>query len=407
MAENLKAIVRETVQLVEAEGFEAADSMLHEAMKKKLIRSDNIDYGALFVECFGHEEFAACRRNRRNPDRTVARVMEAAGGVTTSAFQAISGQIQYTMFLEGYESPDFTFTKMIPDKQTPFKSERYGGITNLGDVQEEVAEGQAYPVAGVGEDFQDSGLTIKRGFEVPVTREAIFFDRTGQLVEKTKNLGYSAGVAKEFRAIDCIIDENAGSTAALKGHRYRWLGNEIATYGDTSGNHSWDNLSASNTLTDVNSFNTIYTLMSALVDPFNTTIPFVTNPKHVCLAPQLAMTANMIIRSTQVRMTTPGYATSANPFQTESQNPMAFILPGLAVYSSPYFYQRLGTKTSWYVGDVGRAFINRVNFPMEVVTAPPNSLDEFHRDIVQNTKVSSMENFYTIEPRHMVKATVA
>ena len=38
--------------------------------------------------------------------------------------------------------------------------------------------GMPYPHLGFGEDYIETPSTTKRGFIVPVTKEAIFFDRT-------------------------------------------------------------------------------------------------------------------------------------------------------------------------------------------------------------------------------------
>jgi hypothetical protein len=80
---------------------------------------------------------------------------------------------------------------------------------------------------------------MDRGGIVSVTWEAVFNDRTGQLLDRCGDVGYWAiGYPEEVAAIDCLIDEN------VTNHRYNWRGTVIASYGDNSGSHTWDNLDA-------------------------------------------------------------------------------------------------------------------------------------------------------------------
>lgn len=404
MAVNHKSLLTETSKIIESAGESQANKFLRRAFDEKKIKPRDFDFGRLFAEAFGYHRWQAVKNDR---SESAIRVMENAGGVTTASFQAISGQILYTQFLEGYQAEEFVFSKLIPDKQTPFRNERIAGVTGIGDAAEVVGEGEPYPYAQVGENYIDTGMTQKRGFIIALTKEAIFFDRTGQLLDQAKQCGFWAGYNKEKRAIDCVIDENGGSTAGILGHRYRWLGNEIATYGDNSGTHSWDNLVAANALVDYTDVENVLLNAKALSDPF-TGVPINFSFKHLVVTPQLMITAHNILSPLKVRLANPGYATSSNPVVTDVENPLRWWqAEDVQVVSSQLLANQLGTDTSWFMGDIGKAFVYRVNFPMEVIQAPANSHDEFTRDIVQQYKVTEMGNYFTMEPRYMQKSTVA
>ena len=56
-----------------------------------------------------------------------------------------------------------------------------------------------YPNVGLGEDYIETPSTTKRGFIVPVTREAIFFDRTHLILQRAAEVGEVLGLNKEKR----------------------------------------------------------------------------------------------------------------------------------------------------------------------------------------------------------------
>src|SRR5262245_693202 len=242
--------------------------------EEKSVR-DNFDLGAAWRGCFGDGAFLDCRSRTARAHE----VMEAAGAVTTAAFQNITQQFAFSTYLEAYNAPEMVFKAVIPAKDTPFRSERIPGISNIGDKELAVGESEEYPIAGVSEDYVDTPDTIKRGVIVPASWEAFFFDRTGQLRDRLQQVGTWDGVNQEKQAIACVVD--SGETATNK-YRYRWLGNTIATYGDSSGTHDWDNLAGTNAFATYASLQTAYLLLKAMVDPF-TGEPLDVMPKHLVL----------------------------------------------------------------------------------------------------------------------------
>ena len=109
---------------------------------------------------------------------------EASGAITSSDFSNITGQIVYTRLMQDLTPEDFPFQNLIPNQPTQFDGEKIAGIANLGDLAEVVAENEDYPLMGLNQDWIETPQTKKRGFIVPITKEAIFFDRTGDLLRK-------------------------------------------------------------------------------------------------------------------------------------------------------------------------------------------------------------------------------
>ncbi len=366
---------------------------LEEALRTKQIRIGDFSVRKLF------EEFVPNGREllesyAPGAGQTSTELRETASVVSSSQFAKINGQLLITAVMEGYEQEDFVFTRMIPTVQTQFSGERIPGITVIGDEALAVDEGRPYPKAGVSQTYIDTPATTKRGMMIDVTKEAIFFDRTGFLAERCREVGKHLGLNKEKRAIDCIIDEN------VTDHRYRWRDQTIATYGDNSGTHSWDNLAATNGLVDWTDIDAAEQLFASMLDP-DTGEPILMTPTTLIVTRQNLFTARRIVNATEVIVQTPGFATSGNPTETKAANPVS----NYTIATSNQLSARMATKTSWFLGDPAKAFRYMENWPITVVQAPANSEAEFTLDVVQRFKASERGAFATMEPRAMVKNT--
>ena len=325
-----------------------------------------------------------------------------ASQVQYSDFSNITGQIFFTMAKEAYQSEEFVFSKVVPSVASKIQDmEKIPGISEIGDEAEIVDEGMAYPLVGVTEDYIEAAAKQKRGMIVPVTKEAIFGDLTGKLLKRCSDVGKWLGVNKEKRIIDAVIDENTGAkSAALGGHRYHWRGTSIATYGDNSGDHTWDNLAASNGLVDYSDIEAAWLLLSQMIDPF-TGEPIDIMPTHLIVTPNKVWTASRILNATEVRS---GDITTGDGVQTIAGNPVKMVIGQLQVLSSRLLAARAATDTDWWMGNPAEAFVYLYNWDITTEEAPPNSTDAFHRDIVQQFKVSEKGIVATKEPRLMVES---
>lgn len=381
-------------------GVAAAGRNLREAFEKKEVKASDFDLGRLFEEIFGSSDFQACRRRDQLANDIFTRsLQEADGAVSTTSFQNISGQIVYSAILEAYESEEFVFSKLIPEEMISngtLDGEKIAGITEIGDEVAVRNEGDPYALAGVGENWIFAPAVKDRGMIVPVTWEAIFADRTGRLLQRCGDVGKWAGQNKEKRAVDCMVDEN------VTAHRYSWLNRgAIATYGDNSGTHSWDNLAASNALVDWTNINAAEQVFNGLVDPF-TGEPIVIDAKHLIVTKQLEQTARRIISATEITLHASGYATTGDLSATRWNNP---YLNKFELVTSRLLAARMATDTSWFIGDVSKLARYRVAERLNVQQAPANSDMEFERRIVQRFRVNERGAFYTVEPRAVVKNT--
>lgn len=316
-------------------------------------------------------------------------LLEDAGAVSTVHFTNITGQIVYSTVLAKYNDPNFLADQLFTTVPTQFDGEKIPGIGRIGDQAEAIAEGASYPYAGVSEEWIETPQTIKRGFIVPVTKEAIFFDRTGLVLERAGEVAQWIGVNKEKRCLDVAL----GITTTYK----RNGAAAAATYGDTP----FDNLAASNALVDWTNIENAELLFDGLTDP-NTGEPISVIPDTIIVPTALKHTAKRIVNATNVRFG-PGGSTSATAITADSPSPINGSQ--YAILSSPYVKSRTSSASTWFIGQPKRAFVYMQNWPITVTQAPANSEAEFTNDIVSRFKVSERGAAGVKEPRFMVKAT--
>lgn len=314
--------------------------------------------------------------------------IQEESAVNTTAFSNVIGQLIYSKILDAYENEQFVFTAMVPNISTKLDGEKIPGLSRIGDEAEIVEESQQYPTAGFGEDYIETPRGVKRGLIVPVTKEAIFFDRTGIILKNAGEVGEFLGLNKEKRLIDCYIDEN--STA----HRYKWKGTSYASYQATS---PWINLKSSNQLVDWTDLDAAEQLFNNMVDP-HTGEPIMLTAMQLTCTPQLRPTAMRVLNATEVRETTNTNTVTIGPTPVQTN---------YQVVSSRLLAARMATDTSWFLGDIAKTIAYMEQWPLTVAQAPVNSEAEFQRDIVAQFKASERGAAVVMNPRYTVKSTVA
>ena len=123
-------------------------------------------------------------------------VLEAGDGVDVTAFLNITGQVIYSKIMEAYRQEAFVISKLVDTIPTRLDGEKIPGITGISETIDEVGPGMPYPHLGFGEDYIETPSTTKRGFIVPVTKEAIFFDRTHLVLSRAAEVGEVLGLNK-------------------------------------------------------------------------------------------------------------------------------------------------------------------------------------------------------------------
>jgi len=318
-------------------------------------------------------------------------VMEASDGVDVTAFLNITGQVIYAKLLDAYEQEAFVASKLVQTIPTRLDGEKIPGITRIADNVDEVAPGMPYPNLGFGEDYIETPSTSKRGFIVPVTKEAIFFDRTHLILSRAAEVGEVLGLNKEKRILDAVV----GATNSFLSN-----GTSFNTY-RTSG--SWINELAANELVDWTNVDAAEQLLAEILDP-HTDEPVLVNGTTVLVMPAYRHAAHRVFNAAEI-----SYGAAGSETETTAANPLG----NYRVEESRLAYRRIlstgeaaaDAKKWWFLGDFRKAFAYMENWPITVTQAPINSEADFNNDIVLRFKASERGAAAVLNPRYVVKCT--
>jgi hypothetical protein len=319
-------------------------------------------------------------------------VLEAGDGVDVTTFLNITGQVIYSAIMEAYNQEAFAISKLVATIPTRLDGEKIPGIARIADKVDEVPPGMPYPHLGFGEDYIETPSTTKRGFIVPVTKEAIFFDRTHLVLSRAAEVGEILGLNKEKRLIDSVI----GVT-----NNYKWKGTTYNTYQTAS---PWINAMSGNELIDWTSVDTAEQMLADILDP-NTGEPVLVRASTLLVMPAYIQAARRIVSATQIT-----YNLDGTPTVSFQHNPAL----DYQVVESRLAYRRImasgvsasDAKRWWFLGDLKRAFAYMENWPITVTQAPIGSDAEFSNDIVLRFKASERGAAAVLNPRYIVKVTV-
>jgi hypothetical protein len=318
-------------------------------------------------------------------------VMEAGEGVDVTAFLNITAQVIYSKIMEAYTQEAFVVSKLVETIPTRLDGEKIPGITRVSDTIGEVGPGMPYPHLGFGEDYIETPSTTKRGFIVPVTKEAIFFDRTHLVLSRAAEVGEVLGLNKEKRLVDLVI----GVT-----NNYKWKGTSLNTYQAAT---PWINTLAANELVDWTNVDKAEQLFADILDPA-TGEPVLVQGTTVLVMPAYRHAAHRVFHAAELTFTAAGSSTA-----TVAASPLS----GYRVHDSRLAYRRViasgvaaaDAKKWWFVGDFRRAFAYMENWPITVTQAPLGSEAEFASDIVLRFKASERGAAAVLNPRYVVKNT--
>lgn len=321
-------------------------------------------------------------------------VLEAGDGVDVTAFLNVAGQVIYSKILEAYRQEAFVVSKLVDTVSTRLDGEKIPGIGRLSDEATEIHPGMPYPNVGFGEDYIETPSTTKRGLIVPVTKEAIFFDRTNLVLSRAAEVGEVLGLNKEKRLVDLVI----GVT-----NNYKHQGTSYNTYYASGDGGPWVNELAGNELVDWTDVDAAEQLFADILDP-NTGEPVLIKATTVMVMPAYRHAAHRVFNAAEIQ-----YGPTGADTTTVAANPLG----NYRVVESRLAYRRVkasgeaaaDAKKWWFVGEFKKAFAYMENWPITVTQSPPGSEADFSQDIVVRFKASERGAAAAINPRYVVKCT--
>ncbi len=342
---------RELKRMYETNGAEKTVQHLQEALRSGDLKPEDFSIRELAEATLSPE-----RVRQMDPRQGGVCLLEAGDGVDVTAFSNITGQVVQARVLEAYNQEAFVMSKLVETIPTRLDGERIPGIGRVSDDVSEVPPGMPYPSLGFAEDYIDTPQTTKRGFIVPVTREAVFFDRTHLILQRAAEVGEVLGLNKEKRLLDLLL----GAV-----NNYTWKGAAYETYSNTGGggapDGNWIN-QMTEELVDWTDVDAAEQLFADILDP-NTGEPVLIQATTVLVMPAYRHAAHRIFNAAEINYTNGATTTvAANP------------LGNYTVVESRLAYRRLlasghsaaAAKKWWFIGDFRKAFAYMENWPITV-----------------------------------------
>jgi hypothetical protein len=376
---------RELKRRYDLDGPQRTTAHLSEALEQGQLRAEDFslrDLAEALVPDGGEWVRSLDPRNSAG-----AAVLEAGEAVDTTAFLNIAGQVVYSKIMHSYRQEAFVVSNLVETIPTRMDGEKIPGVTPIDGDAAEVKPGMPYPSLGFGEDYIETPSTTKHGFIVPVTKEAIFFDRTHLVLSRAAEVGELLGLNKEKRLIDVVT----GVT-----NSYKWKGTSHNTYQTTS---PWTNVKSGNELVDWTNVDAAEQLFAEMLDP-HTGEPVLIRANTVLVMPAYRHAALRIFYAPEVR-------TDSGDTATIAANPLG----NYQVYDSRLAYRRIvasgvaadNAKKWWFMGNFKKAFAYMENWPITVTQSPPGSEADFNADIVVRFKASERGAAAVLNPRYVVK----
>lgn len=388
---------RELKRQTELDGGRVVANHLRECLEDGTFRPDEFSLRQLFESTVedGRAYLDSIDERRKGGRHWSADLRESGDVVDTGTFANITGQIVFSKIKEGYDSPDFLWPQLVDQQQTNFPyGERIPGVGEIGDKMADVGEGEEYPTAGLNEEYLDVPATKKKGVIVNVTREAVVYDRTAQVLKKAGNQAYSFGLQLEKKVLRTVTGQTGYNN-------YKRNGVATNTY-LTSG--AYIN-STSSTLTDWTSIQTLELLFDAMTDP-NTGEPIVLQSASLLVPSALKRTANRILMASQVaQVDNQANASTVRTFAPNPMNKGFYGQPAYNVLSNAFVKVATSSASTWFFGDFKKAFCRMYAWDMEIEQAADNNQMKFERDIWHRFKVSSRDVIAVLEPRYVATGT--
>lgn len=364
-----------------------------------------------------------------NPKNDIVQLQEMLNPVTPSnfvdinAFSAVIGGLLEARILENYNLPEFISDRFFETQPTRVNGNKLIGLPNLQLSDDFVAPGQEYPNIGMQERWAIAQPNKKKGLSLSLTKEAVYYDLTGELLSQAASLGRSLGYMKEYwlAAVAQGVNIAAGTAGFIDGltcNTYIYNGQPTDTPASTfqtsagtgtSAKYNYVN-SLSNPLTNYVSVQNVQAKLN-LMREYETNFPIMAPLTDMLVSPNVEYAARTVIHASQVFPVSgaSGGLSATGGLGTFAANP----IPSLNLMSSAIWNKVLvdsgvsqtNADIYWYAGDFRKAFVYREVWPMQVIQTNPNVPEMQGRDIVAAWFSSWYGTPVVRDPRFIIQST--
>lgn len=409
-----------------ARGIKYHDVDGRPVLESQTIKPEDVSFKSLAIAIFGESNIENRLRQAAPQIQEIeGNVLEAGNDIVPSNFsditaynETVAGLLEVKM-LEAYNRPEFLAPNLATNVPSNKVQEKFIGVSTPGDYAQERRPGQQHPRATLTERYVTTPITKNRANAIDVTREAVMFDLTRQVLEHAELVSQTLALRKEYLMLDLVL----GIT-----NNYTYDGTSYYTYVASGGN--WVNV-VNNDLTDWTCLDTDYQLFSKMVDQ-ETGQPISIDARDLLVMPGRKALMEKILSDTQVRQGNAASTTVVGQPLGYGKNPIGGQWGAPMV--SPYAYKRLidsasdananglinliNTQNSyswtdaqkeayaagiWLAGNFKKAFLYIENLPLTITRAAPTSYEMADRGLVFSMFCDEMGIPAIREPRYVIR----
>lgn len=278
--------------------------------------------------------------------------------LVSSAFPNISGQIISSVMIEGYNlwnKAGLSLVRVVPSKM---KVSLVAGWTAIGVIRE-VKERADYLEIVPPDEKTVQIVNRKYGGLLSLTKEDLFFDRTGELVNRARGIGEETARFQDQLILEGVIDKN--SVVYNKGQLYK----------SDSSNANYN--SGAGTVLGSTAFEAGYIKLLKKTDEQSKKIWVLSDRMQIMVPPDLAPSADKL-KENQYEVAGTAMSTTAN-----------FARNKFDIVVNPY--QTVTTR--WHMGAFKRQFRWEEVWPFETfLRVGPDTEDGHKKDVIQSHKAS-------------------
>lgn len=315
---------------------------------------------------------------------------------------SVSGLVNAEI-LDKFELPTYIGDQLVTNKPTNMNGQKLIGVTRIApqtSAGKGRKPGEAHPEVGVSDRYQTTPETVEQALKVKVTREAVFFDLTGQVLDNAGEVGMELGYGKEKDILDGVL-------GVSNSHNYN--GTSYNTYQTSS---PWINDHA-NPFSDYQDVDDARQLFVGMTDPDTGREIMLAGYQILCMPAREVkfrhnlFNANNYMLGTQLNSNFPSVWTGAAT-SPMSAYPLSLIQPSVIAYNRATASDGLALSASsakeyWWIGDFKKAFWWMENWPLTPWQAAADELVMKDQGLVAVYGANYRGVFYAKQPRYVIR----
>jgi hypothetical protein len=323
--------------------------------------------------------------------------------ININTFNLATAGLINAEIMERFNQPQFigrNLVRVVPTKMNGQKLISVARMPSASKAAKGRLPGETHAEIGFGDAYQTTPQTVEQALKCSLTREAVFFDITGQVMDEAGAVGEELAYGQEKD----IADEVLGVT-----NTYNRNGTSYNTY-QTSSPYVNDQ---SNEFLDYNDLDQSRLLFVGMTDPetgkeilVEGTTLLVMPAKEVLVRQQM-MAPTVQIGSQNTAANFPGvWTVGGNPISRIANYTiitMSAIWKNRATASDGLGLSSGDADKLWFNGDFQRAFYWMENWPLTPWMASADELVMKDRGLIAVFGCNYRGKMYTREPRYVVR----